>query len=147
MMALELRLVTIMTSCCTVLFITVNGSSYTQMILSESLEALEILTFGCFLIGLFSMGIFLNSLIAITVTSAPVLNSQVEVGPWIVFTVICSPLTRLLSRLANDVFSAIFHVHILTIISMFNDPKGFFLGCSVQLSLGAAEELEPSFLT
>jgi hypothetical protein len=54
----------------------------------------------------------------------------------------------LLSRLANDVFSAIFHVHILTIISMFKDPKGFFvLVCLVQLSLGAAEELESSFLT
>jgi hypothetical protein len=73
-------------------------------------------------------------------------NNQVEVGPCIVLTVMCGRLPRLLSQLAKDVFSAIFHVHILTIISMFNDPKGFFLVCSVQLSLGAAEELESSFL-
>ena len=127
---------------------TVIGILYTPTILSESLEALEIFIVGGFVIGLIAIGIFLNSLIAMTVTSAPVSNNQVEVGPWIVLTVMCGRLTRLLSRLANEVFSAIFHVHILTIISMFKDPKGFFvLVCSVQLSLGAAEELETSFLT
>jgi len=44
----------------------VIGNSYTPTILSESLEALEIFIVGGFLIGLFSMGIFLNSLIAMT---------------------------------------------------------------------------------
>jgi hypothetical protein len=114
MMALEFKLFRTITLCFTVLFITVKGILYTPTILSESLEALEIFTVGGFLTGLFSMGIFLNYLIAITVTSAPVSNNQVEVRPWIVFTVICGRLTQLLSRLANDVFSAIFHLHILT---------------------------------
>jgi hypothetical protein len=54
----------------------------------------------------------------------------------------------LLSLFSRDVFSAIFHVHILTIISMFNVPKGFFFSwLLVQLSPGAVEELDPSFLT
>jgi hypothetical protein len=54
----------------------------------------------------------------------------------------------LLSLFSRDVFSAIFHVHILTIISMFNVPKGFFFSwLFVQLSPGAVEELDPSFLT
>jgi len=53
-----------------------------------------------------------------------------------------------LSLFSRDVFSAIFHVHILTIISMFNVPKGFFFSwLLVQLSPGAVEELDPSFLT
>ena len=43
-----------------------------------------------------------------------------------VFTVMCGRETRLLSLFNNDVFSAIFQVHILTIISTFSDPKGFF---------------------
>ena len=112
------------------------------------LEALEMFTFDGFFFGRFAMGIFLNSLIDITEMSAPVSYNQVVVGPWIVFTVMCGRETRLLSLLARDVFSAIFHEHILTIISTLSDPKGFFFSwLSVQLSLGAVEELDSSFLT
>ena len=73
-------------------------------------------TFDGFFFGRFAMEIFLNSLIDITEMSAPVSYNQVVVGPWIVFTVMCGRETRLLSLLARDVFSAIFHEHILTII-------------------------------
>jgi len=48
----------------------------------------------------------------------------------------------MLSLFSRDVFSAIFHVHILIIISMFNDPKGlFFSWLLVQLFLAASVEL------
>ena len=104
-------------------------------------------TFDGFFFGLFAMGIFLKSRIDITEMSAPVLYKQVVVGPLIVSTVICGRETRLLSRFNNDVFSAIFQVHIFTIISTFSVLKGFFFSwLSVQLSLGAVEELESSFL-
>jgi len=101
-----------------------------------------------FFFGLFAMGIFLNSRIDITEMSAPVSYNQVVVGPLIVSTVICGRETCLLSLFDNDVFSAIFQVHIFTIISTLSDLKGFFFSwLSVQLSLGAVEELDSSFLT
>jgi hypothetical protein len=104
-------------------------------------------TFDGFFFGLLAMGIFLNSLIDITEMSAPVSYNQVVVGPLIVCTVMCGRETRLLSLFNNDVFSAIFQVHIFTIISTLSVLKGFFFSwLSVQLSLGAVEELDSSFL-
>ncbi len=91
---------------------------------------------------------FLNSLCAITDTSAPVSYKQAVVAPGNMLTEIKGRQDLMLSLFSRDVFSAIFHVHILTIISMFNVPKGFFFSwLLVQLAPGAAEELDPSFLT
>ena len=82
-------------------------------------------TFDGFFFGLLAMGIFLNSNIDMTEISAPVSYNQVVVGPQMVFTVMWGRETQLLSQLNKDVFSAIFQVHILTIISTLRDPKGF----------------------
>ena len=148
MIALELMFCTTMMSCFTVLPITVTGISYTPVALSASFEALESFIVTGFFLGLLSIGIFLNSLCAITDTSAPVSYNQVVVAPGNVFTEMNGLRDFLLSLFSRDVFSAIFHVHILTIISMFNVPKGFFFSwLLVQLSPGAVEELDPSFLT
>jgi hypothetical protein len=117
---------------------TETGISHTPVALKASFDALEIFIVAGFLIGLFSIGIFLNSLCAITLTSAPVSYNQVVVAPSNVLTEI-KGLRDLFSR---DVFSAIFHVQVLIIISMFNGTKGFFFSwLFVQFSLGASEEL------
>jgi hypothetical protein len=114
---------------------------------NASLEALDSFIVAGFFVGLLSIGIFRNSLCAITDTSAPVSYNQVVVAPGNVLTEMKGLRDLLLSLFSRDVFSAIFHVHILIIISTFNDPKGFFFAwLLVQLSLGASEELWPSFL-
>jgi len=82
------------------------------------------------------------------VIAAPVSYSQEVVGPLIVFTVICGRLIRLLIEFVLDVFSAIFHAHICIINSMFTFLKGSsFSWLLLQLTLGASEELESSFLS
>jgi hypothetical protein len=127
--------------------ITEIGISYTPVAFNASLEALESFIVAGFFVGLLSIGIFRNSLCAITDTSAPVSYNQVVVAPGNVLTEMKGLRDLLLSLFSRDVFSAIFHVHILIIISTFNDPKGFFFAwLLVQLSLGASEELWPSFL-
>ncbi len=82
-----------------------------------------------------------------TDTSAPVSYNQVVVAPGNVLTDMKGRRDFLLSLFSSDVFSVIFHVHILIIISMFNDPKGFsFSWLIVQPFLGASEKLDFSFI-
>jgi len=82
-----------------------------------------------------------------TDTSALVLYNQVVVATGNVLTEMKGRLDFLLSLFSSDVFSAIFHVHILIIISMFNDPKGFFFSwLIVQQFLGVSEKLVFRFI-
>jgi hypothetical protein len=144
--ALELMFWTTMMSCFTVLPITVTSF---HICLLHWVHPLKCLKFSLSLtfFGLFSIGIFLNSHCTMTDISAPVSYNQVVVAPGNVLTEMKGWQDFLLSLFSSDVFSAILHVHVLLIISMFNDPKGLFISwLIVQQFLGASEMLDPSFI-
>ena len=109
-------------------------------------EALSNFRFTGILVGLSSIGIFLNSLKAKTVIFAPVSYNQCVVTPLMDWTLIKGRGTFVLEKFDLDLFSANFHEQIRFIKSAFRlFLRKLFLssshGLSMQLSLGAAGEL------
>ena len=109
------------------------------------LEALSNLRLTGILIGLSSIGIFLNSRKAKTVIFAPVSYNQCVVTPLIDWTLIKGRGTLVLEKFDFDLFSAIFHEQIRFIKSALRLFLRKWLsashGLSMQLPLGEAGEL------